>query len=304
MATRMKMSCKALSIILLFIASLSIQAQNKSALVIGIGQYEDTEWGKINGDKDVPYVDGFLRNAMFLTANIQKLVNRQATKSAIVDAFKTLAEQSNKGDIVYVHFSGHGQQMKDMNNDEKDGLDECWIPYDAYRKPCDKDRGEKHLSDDEVNCYLNIIRDKIGDSGKLLVVIDACHSGDATRGEDDEVVRGVTDIFEAIKSMLWHTSIGRGSSDVNPDARLNDERWITISACKSDQVNTEMRNPAVGKLTYALSEILKNNKVLNNNELIDRLERFIDENSGSRPQHPVVTGEDVNSYLITDILIK
>ena len=304
MNTFLRMSCTTLFVNLFVIVCLSLNAQTKRALVIGVGQYEDPEWGIINGDKDVLYVNSFLEKAMFPNTNIQKLVNQQATKSAIVDAFKTLAWQSNKGDIVYVHFSGHGQQMKDMNNDEKDGLDECWIPYDAYRKPCDKDRGEKHLSDDEVNCYLNIIRDKIGDSGKLLVVIDACHSGDATRGEDDEVVRGVTDIFEAIKSMLWHTSIGRGSSDVNPDARLNDERWITISACKSDQVNTEMRNPAVGKLTYALSEILKNNKVLNNNELIDHLERFVDENSGSRPQHPVVTGEDVSSYLITDILIK
>lgn len=37
----------------------------------------------------------------------------------------------------------------------------------------------------------------------MLVVIDACHSGDATRGSDDEVVRGVEDIFEAIKSFIW-----------------------------------------------------------------------------------------------------
>ena len=137
-------------------------------------------------------------------------MNQQATKAAIVDAFKSLATQSMRGDIVYVHFSGHGQQMKDVHNDEKDGLDECWIPYDAYRQPCSKDMGDKHLTDDEVNYYLNAIRTKIGDAGKMLVVIDACHSGGATCGDEDEVVRGVEDIFETIKSFIWGSSAQKG----------------------------------------------------------------------------------------------
>lgn len=154
----------------------------------------------------MPYVEEILRNAKYKTKNIKKLINQQATKASIVNALKSLVTQSKRGDIVYVHFSGHGQQMKDVHNDENDGLDECWIPYDAYRKPCDKDRGEKHLTDDEVNYYLNAIRDKVGDTGKILVVIDACHSGGATRGDDDEVERGVEDIFEAIKTFIWGTS--------------------------------------------------------------------------------------------------
>ena len=113
--------------------SVEVSAQTRRAIVIGIGQQEDKAWGKINGDRDVPYVMEMLKNAKFKMGNVKKLVNQQATKSAIVNAFKTLASQSKRGDVVYVHFSGHGQQMKDMHNDEKDGLDECWIPYDAYR---------------------------------------------------------------------------------------------------------------------------------------------------------------------------
>ena len=114
----------------------ALHAQTKRALVIGIGQQEDKGWGKINGDRDVPFVEEMLTNAKFKAMDVKKLVNQQATKAAIVNAFKSLASQSKRGDMVYVHFSGHGQQMKDMHNDEKDGLDECWIPYDAYRKPC------------------------------------------------------------------------------------------------------------------------------------------------------------------------
>ena len=289
------------SAVLMLTVSSVLHAQTRRALVIGIGVQKDNTWGKINGDKDVVYVEEMLRNAKFKTGNIRKLVNQQATKAAIVDAFGKLAAQSRRGDVVYVHFSGHGQQMKDVHNDEKDGLDECWIPYDAYRKPCEKDRGEKHLTDDEVNRCLNAVREKVGDTGKMLVVIDACHSGGATRGDDDEVVRGVDDIFEAIKSFVWGNSAEREDKAVNPNARENKERWITVSACRSDQVNIEMKSPAVGKLTYAIYNKVKGCAVADNNDLMKQIRMFVNSNTGSRPQYPVMTGE-TNRYRITDII--
>lgn len=289
-------------IYIMLTVSVAVSAQTRRALVIGIGQQEDKAWGKINGDRDVPYVMEMLKNAKFKTGNVKKLVNQQATKAAIMNALKSLASQSKHGDIVYVHFSGHGQQMKDVHNDEKDGLDECWIPYDAYRKPCNKDRGEKHLTDDEVNYYLNAIRNKIGSVGKMLVVIDACHSGDATRGSDDEVVRGVEDIFEAIKSFIWGEPSERGNGKVvNPNAIENKERWITISACRSDQVNIEMKSPAVGKLTYALYKKVKEASRDDNDEFFRKIRMFVNSNTGSRPQYPVMTGE-TDRYKITDII--
>ena len=286
--------------------SMPLSAQTRRALVIGIGQQEDIAWGKINGDKDVAYVAEMLKGAMYKEENITRLVNRRATKVGIAKAFKRLAGQCKVGDVVYVHYSGHGQQMKDVHNDEKDGLDECWIPYDAYRKPCKKDRGEKHLTDDEVNYYLNAIRDKIGEKGKMLVVIDACHSGDGTRGDDGEVVRGVEEIFDAIKSFIWGAPTsdkGKGKV-VNPNAIENKERWITISACQSDQVNIEMKSPAVGKLTYALWKELKNSDKVNNDEFMRRIRKFVNRNTCSRQQRPEMTGEDINKYNITDILSR
>ena len=117
-------------ILLLF--SLSVTAQTKRALVIGLGEQQDKAWNKINGDKDVPLVQAMLKNAGF--KSVTTLVNRQATKVGIVEAFKRMTASCKHGDVVYIHYSGHGQQMTDVHNDEKDGLDECWIPYDACRK--------------------------------------------------------------------------------------------------------------------------------------------------------------------------
>ena len=290
---------KARLIIYLFLLlSLSVTSQTKRALVVGLGQQQDKAWNKINGDKDVPIVQGMLKSAGF--KSVTTLVNQQATKAGIIGAFKRMAASCKQGDVVYIHYSGHGQQMTDVHNDETDGLDECWIPYDAYRKACKTYHGEKHLTDDELNVYLNAIRDKIGAKGKLLVVIDACHSGDGTRGDEDEVVRGVEEVFEAVKSLI----IGDNDKEkvINQKAKPLAERWITLSACKSDQVNIEMKNPAVGKLTYALWMELKNGDKINNEEFIKRIRKFVNRNTSSRPQQPVLTGNDKDKYNITDIL--
>lgn len=303
-----------LIIYLLLLLSLSVSAQTKRALVIGLGEQQDKAWNKINGDKDVPLVQAILKDAGF--KSVTTLVNRQATKAGIVGAFKRMMASCKQGDVVYIHYSGHGQQMTDVHNDENDGLDECWIPYDASRKASKTYHGEKHLTDDELNVYLNAIRDKIGAKGKLLVVIDACHSGDGTRGDDDEIVRGVEDTlvvdsqnarglyetFEAIKSFF----VGdKGKENViNTKAKPLAERWITISACRSDQVNIEMKKPTVGKLTYALWKELKNIDKVGNDEFMKRIRKFVNRNTRSRPQQPEMTGEDINKYNITDILSR
>ena len=58
------MKTKIITYILLFL-SLSITAQTKRALVIGLGEQQDKAWNKINGDKDVPFVQGMLKSAGF-----------------------------------------------------------------------------------------------------------------------------------------------------------------------------------------------------------------------------------------------
>ena len=81
--------------------SLSVTAQTKRALVIGLGEQQDKAWNKINGDKDVPFVQAMLKNAGF--KSVTTLVNRQATKVGIVRAFKRMTAQwKNTGDVFFV----------------------------------------------------------------------------------------------------------------------------------------------------------------------------------------------------------
>lgn len=254
-------------------------AQTKRAVVIGLGSQLDSSWGKINGDKDISYVYEMLRRAHF--SDITTLKNEQATKKKIKNALISLCEKSQKGDVVYIHFSGHGQQMVDINGDENDGKDESWIPYDAYKKPCKKDMGEKHLSDDEIAVLLNNIRKQIGDRGKILVVVDACHSGTATwcYNCEEEIIRGSSEVFCMAKPV-----------GVSYNFKSSPKPWITISACKDNQGNYELKGKKVGKLSYALFRITSSNKRFTNNEFEKMLHSFFLENSRSHHQTPVVTG--------------
>ncbi len=254
------------------------------ALIIGLGQYEDTNWSKINGDNDVRYVVRMLEQQGY--TDIKTLRNKEATKKGIVTALDDLAKRSNAGDRIYIHYSGHGQLMTDLNGDEAvrwngwhSQWDESIIPYDAYMIYGIKDHGEKHISDDELSQYLTKIRNAIGKKGEIIVVIDACHSGDATRGEFDEIVRGVDTKFNIPK-------------DNNaPIATPLPEQWLTISACQPYQLCTEIKGKRVGKLTFALYSLGRSFFKLGKKDMERFLENFLKRYESRLPQTPMVSGK-------------
>ena len=285
----MKLFRYIIPIMLMSVMTCGLAAQERRALAIGIGQYKDSSWGRINADGDLRYVSEVLEEFRFTDVTVLK--NEEATKSAIVSEISDLAARSGKGDIIYVHFSGHGQQVKDLDGDEEDGYDESWIPYDAYRKCCAEDDGSMHLMDAEINVLLDGLRGKVGSEGQILVVVDACHSGGSSRGtgEHEEFIsRGVGDIFVP--------------SAAPASRNLASEEWVQISACEDYQVNFEVRKPKVGKLTYCLYKLRKRLPELSNDELMDELTDMMDspEMISPMPQTPHF-GEGKDRYDVRNV---
>lgn len=256
---------------------LSGHAQTKRALIICVGEQLDKEWADINAENDLWYVQKLLD--FYRYDDVYSLCGREATKQGIVDGFGSFADRCTKGDLIYIHFSGHGQRMTDVDGDEiwiqdKDKYDESWIPYDAYMTYCEQDKGEKHLSDDEVLLLLRKIKDRIGPRGQILVVVDACHSGGSTRGEYSPYhrlcIRGAEKYFQKPESLS-------GSSlDVV-------EEWLTLSACQDYQVNAECVSPQVGKLTYILYELRRSLSTMSNTELVDAISRMMNSSKMKAP---------------------
>lgn len=171
---------------------------NKRALLIGISDYptqkgaSDISWSPIHGANDVTLIANTLKKQGF---KIVALTNKQASAKQIRHALKNLESTCSPGDLVYIQFSGHGQAYEDYSGDESDGWDEAIVPYDAlmqYRQGVYD--GGNHIIDDELDSYLSSIRRKVGKTGFVYVVLDACHMGGASRGdevEEDEVfIRG------------------------------------------------------------------------------------------------------------------
>jgi hypothetical protein len=279
------------TVLFLFVSLLTVESQTKRALLVGIGEYPaESGWNVIHGDNDVPLIEDVLIKKGFSLDKIVRLVNSQATKDHILSCLKKLTAEANPHDIIYIHFSTHGQQITDSDGDEEDGLDEAIIPFDA-RKEFVKGiyEGRNHLIDDELYKLLSALRVKIGNTGTLVVVIDACHSGDSTRGRtdlnDSIVVRGTDEVFK----------LGTKKNPTRQSAKKID--WVEISATQPYQNNYEFRLNGMyyGSLSYAIKMILP--ELTDNDDFVSMfklIQKKREEMNVSRyPQRPMIEGERI-----------
>jgi hypothetical protein len=154
----------------------SAQAPRNLALLIGIDDYIAVRDLKGAGN-DVERVRSLLIGRFgFAESDIAMLKDAQATRQGILDAFDALVAKARAGDVVYVHYSGHGSRMRDARapeGDEEDGWDETLVPHDSRQgKVFD-------ITDDEVNAFVTSLTAK---TNNVTIVLDSCHSGSATRG--------------------------------------------------------------------------------------------------------------------------
>ena len=248
---------RAIAYLVLMLVCLPAAAGTKRALVVCIGDYPAASgWNPIASQSDKAVILDMLSRCGFDAENIICLEEAGATYGAIITALKSLEQNARSGDQIYIHFSCHGQQITDQDGDEalanpKDLLDEALVPYDAsVAYDWHGYRGEHHLLDDTLNGYLSRIQKAVGKRGVVLLVADACHSGDISREDADAELppfRGAVDVFA-------QPYLGKkGKPAVNPVS------WISLSACKEFQTNFEVEvdGRRYGRLSYAISRCLK-----------------------------------------------
>ena len=247
-----------LSILCLFCLIISVaNAQRKRAFLVGISHYDTAltgyQWNDINGVEDINLLSPILTKQGFI---LTTLLDSQATYDNITTQLTQFIRKTKKGDIVYLHFSTHGQPVEDLNDDEEDGWDEAIVPIDAYkmyRKGIYE--GKSHLLDDQLNGYVKQLRGRIGNTGFLYVVIDACHAGTSSRA-NDETVRG-TKVGFTYNNKVFKPSMQKKSHykiEANPQL----SNVLFVEACRPDQVNTEINvaGKRYGPLSYNIAQAL------------------------------------------------
>ncbi|MBR4264457.1 MAG: caspase family protein [Bacteroidales bacterium] len=234
--------------------------QGKVAFLVGISDYPAASgFGKIHGAEDADMMAKTLEKQDF---RISKITNSQTTAQNIREALDSFIIALKSGDYIYLHFSCHGQPVEDLPPyDEEDSWDEAIVAYDAqinYQSGVYE--GENHILDDELGKYFTEIRRKIGAGGFLCVVIDACHSGNSSRDDDDDekILRGTKTGF-SMSGKNFSPRIDKNSNFIiAKENGLSD--ILILEACRSYQNNFEINvnGKHYGPLSYYFNETLEN----------------------------------------------
>lgn len=231
----------------------SAAAPHRYALLIGVegysrGRDEDAEWWNLSTAPDIAALKSVLtRKFGFKPTDIKTLDTKETTtKSAIENGFRELIAEVKPGDIVYLHYSGHGQQILDDNGDELDGLDESIIPSDYVSR---KD-GSKNIRDDEIGEFIDQLKAK--NPSSVMFSFDSCFSGTITRGGGRYAERGES--YKGKKPKINLNAKEKDATGLLENAQLANG-FVVISATRSDQTAKECdddKDGAMGALTYAL----------------------------------------------------
>lgn len=268
------------------------------AVFIGIN-YKGTTNSLRGCYNDVTSMANFLeknydvQQAMILTDENEDY--NKPTRRHIIQAISWLANGAKKGDCLFFHYSGHGSQVKAVDDIyEKDHMDETICPLDYATNGM--------ITDGELRYYLV---DALPAGCKLTCVLDCCHSG---TGLD---LKYVLSKEKCANNLLVHDQNFEieflnkivklneffledcGYSDNNADV-------VMISGCMSSQTSadTYINNKSCGAMTFSFIESMKssigNNYKLTFVDLLNDMTNLLKDDYEQRPQ--IHFSKNINIY--------
>jgi metacaspase-1 len=205
----------------------SMPVSNKYALLIGInytGTYRQLD-GCINDVNNIKAK--LLSNFGFKEENIICITDDtpiQPTKVNLIEQLTQFVKKANKGDSLFLSYSGHGTHTTDSSTDiaEVSGQEQLIVPIDAVSI-------DGCIQDDTLN---SILRSEMKDGVNMFGLIDSCYSGtifDLKYGYMiDTGTRGVT-TFDNKFSVFNNVNI----------TSINKGKVFVLSGCKDDQKSAD-----------------------------------------------------------------
>ncbi|WZZ07340.1 hypothetical protein YC2023_093261 [Brassica napus] len=143
----------------------------KKAVLIGIN-YPGTEGELVGCINDVKRMHKSLVELYgFSEENIVELIDTDESKTQptgknIRQAFWDLVGSAQPGDVLFVHYSGHGTRLPpETGEDDDTGYDECIVPSDI-----------NYITDDDIKEIVS----HVPKGCSFTFVSDSCHSGGTT----------------------------------------------------------------------------------------------------------------------------
>ena len=228
----------------------------KKAVLIGINRYRipgaDLR-GCVNDVKNMQSV--LTRSYGFKGGDITVLSDFAATKKGIESAIRKLVQGGRKGDVLLVHFSGHGSNVPDNDGDEADDRDEILCPTDLdWKNP---------MRDDWLRKTFDSMRAGVS----LTVITDCCHSGTITRAvqppDAPSIERYLPSPWDLVATESGRSLRGTVKTELRKSKRASrkqrdiveaDLPEVLITGCRADQTSADamIGGSFNGALTYNL----------------------------------------------------
>jgi hypothetical protein len=233
----------------------------KKALLIGINRYRIPGADLRGCANDVKNMREVLIDLYgFKASDITTLTDLAATKTAMQSAIGKLVTGARAGDVLLLHYSGHGANVPDADGDEADQRDEILCPTDLdWKDP---------LADDWLRTTFNKLKKGVS----LTVIMDCCHSGSNTRllyaPDAPSIPRYLPNPWDLMaeesgrklrgkvkRALRTSPSVARAKKDV-VDADIGE---LLITGCRDTQTSADAHigGSFNGALTYNLAKVLR-----------------------------------------------
>jgi hypothetical protein len=159
------------------------------------------------------------------------------TKNNILESLKNIINESGTCREIWIHYSGHGTYVKDINKDEADGYDEVLVPLDFDKNG--------FIIDDDLNLIISKTK------CNTYITFDCCHSGSAL------------DLFYNLS--IQKNKLIQSYELSQKQKKTSSNNIFMISGCMDDQTSEENQNQVGGKfiqigaMTSTLIKILQIN---------------------------------------------
>ncbi|MBN2505894.1 MAG: caspase family protein [Verrucomicrobia bacterium] len=233
----------------------------KKALLIGINRYQVPGADLRGCVNDVANLKrALIEFAGFKSANIRTLLDRRTTKANMQAGMVRLLKGARKGDVLVLHYSGHGSNVPDRSGDEADHRDEILCPTDL-------DWADPLLDD-----WLRTTFDRLPAGVSFTVIMDCCHSGTCTRAVQppdapsvERYLPSPLDLWAA-ESRRRLTGTVRGTlvpagraARAKSDVVVADIGEVLITGCRDTQTSADayIAGSYHGALTYHLVQAIR-----------------------------------------------
>jgi len=176
---------------------------------------------------------GYTQNNIIMLRDDSSSAGLLPTKANIISALNTIVAGSNSNQEIWIHYSGHGSQIRDNSNTSRNGLDDIIVPLDYQRNG--------FITDIQINNIIKSIQ------CRAFIIFDSCNSGT------------ISD-FPWVIQYVSPTSTTK--TQIN-NSQISNPNIFVFSSCKDNQNSLDIYDSVAqqyeGDFTDAFISTLRNN---------------------------------------------